>query len=360
MSKIRVDVIGASLSGVSSAIAIKEHDNSIKVVIHEKNPILAFNPEGRRCGEGFCYFESLKRYKPIGKSIFNNIKKLEMVVDNKKYIYHQLPGVWFILNRQQYIYQLIKKAENLGVEIWAEDKIKSVNDLNGDYIVDGSGCPSIVKKDLNLKMGLISLGYQQTLEKSNHFLKDKLKLFFLGSTGYIWIFPRDPIKKEINLGIGSLINQKQNYKKILEKFKEEKNITGKINYSTGGFIPIGMQKPLKYDNILFVGDAGVGTSILGEGNIRAIYSGKIAGMCIGKDRVKKYPSLINQTFFKFDLAGTMFLKMHNFFQKIDDRLANLLIKKAININDNIRLLKLGEKPPIIKKMYKNEIELIIC
>jgi protoporphyrinogen oxidase len=33
---IKVDIVGADLSGLSTAISLKEHDKSIIVVVHEK------------------------------------------------------------------------------------------------------------------------------------------------------------------------------------------------------------------------------------------------------------------------------------------------------------------------------------
>ena len=46
---------------------------------------------------------------------------------------------------------------------------------------------------------------------------------------------------------------------MLENFKKENGISGKINHVTGGPVPLGLQRPLIYKNIIFVGDAGVGT-----------------------------------------------------------------------------------------------------
>ena len=69
-------------------------------------------------------------------------------------------------------------------------------------IVDASGCPSVVKKDIGLKQGLFGVGYQETLEESNSFVLDMLKIIYFKEFGYYWIFPRNPEKREINLGVG--------------------------------------------------------------------------------------------------------------------------------------------------------------
>lgn len=193
------------------------------------------------------------------KSVFNNILKAEIILKDKTYFVRSPPKVGYILNRQEFIYQLGKQAEKLGVIIQTNDKIKSAEDLDTDYIVGASGCPSTIKRSLGIDKGIKGFSYQQTLEHSNCFISDTIKLFFTGTTGYYWIFPRNPEKSEVNVGVG-VLNLANNItlKDLLESFKDKQGIKGKINYVTGGLIPGGLQKPLKYNNILFVGDAGVG------------------------------------------------------------------------------------------------------
>ena len=41
--KIKVDIVGGSLAGLSTAISLKENDNSIKVVVHEKHKKIGYN-----------------------------------------------------------------------------------------------------------------------------------------------------------------------------------------------------------------------------------------------------------------------------------------------------------------------------
>ena len=142
-------------------------------------------------------------------------------------------------------------------------------------------------------------------------------MFFHGTMGYYWIFPRDPRKKEINLGVGVTGDRDVHLKEILETFKEEGNIKGTINHITGGYVPAGLQHPLMYKNILFVGDAGVGTvPITGEGIPGALYSGEIAGRCIATGCVKQYPYRIRCKFIKWDVIGKTFADTGLILQKI--------------------------------------------
>ena len=146
-----------------------------------------------------------------------------------------------------------------------------------------------------------------------------LRLIIRDSIGYFWIFPRNPEKKEINVGVGVLGNIKCNLKEMLEMFKKEWQITGKINYVTGGLVPAGLQRPVMYKNILFVGDAGVGTfTFTGGGICRALYSSEIAGKCIATKKAQQYPRIINTKFIKWDIVGKTSIIAGNVLRKIGD------------------------------------------
>lgn len=139
--------------------------------------------------------------------------------------------------------------------------------------------------------------------------------------GYVWIFPRNPEKREINIGLGFVGYKKCNLKECLEEFKKEKNITGTVNYVTGGLIPTGLQRPLMFKNILFVGDSGVGAyPFTGEGIYRALISGDVAGKCIALNHVKKYPHIMNQKFIKWDIIGKTLYKFNCTLGKINPKM----------------------------------------
>lgn len=333
---IKVDIVGGSLSGLAAATSLKEHNKSINVTVHEKYKKIGYNHEGRRCGEAHTVESEWRKWKPIGKSIFNNISTGVTTIGNKTYTFHREPGAAYILNRQEFICQLARTAEELDVSIQTNDKIRTIDELEGDYIIDASGCPSTIKRELGLNNGIKGITYQQTLENSNYFVSDTVKVIFIGSFGYFWIFPRDPEKKEINLGIGLMGKRDCNLKEILETFKVEQKIEGKINYVTGGLIPSGLQRPLKYKNILFVGDAGVGTfPFTGQGIYRALISGDIAGKCIAQNNAKKYPYMINQEFIKWDIIGKKFRYMSSVFRKINPKLVLVSLNYFMRLHDMI-------------------------
>jgi digeranylgeranylglycerophospholipid reductase len=324
---IKVDIVGGSLSGLSAAISLKEHDQTITVFVHEKYKDIGYNPEGRRCGEAYRLEPQWNKWQPTKESIFNEIKKTELIIDDKKYISRWKPRTYMILNRQAFIRQLADTAEDLGVEILTNDKVTSVSDLDGKYIIDASGCPSTIKRELGLNKGLVGFTYQQTLEDTNFFNSDTVKIIVPGVFGFYWIFPRNPEKKEINIGIGIYNNVRYNLKEMLESFKKIQNVEGKINYTTGGLVPLGLQNPLKKRNILFIGDAGVGAFPLnGEGIYRALISGEIAGECIALGYSEKYPFLIERRFIKGDIPGKIWLRINYILERIGPKAVFALLK----------------------------------
>lgn len=328
---MKIDIVGGSIGGLSTAISIKKHNNKIKVIVHEKNTKIGYNHEGRKCGEAHTVEKQWKKWIPEKNSYFNIITTGEVIIGDNKRIYHRKPGVGYILNRPEFICQLSRKAEKLGVILKTNDRIKDISELDGDYIIDASGCPSTVKRKLGFTRGIKGVAYQQTLEDSNCFIKDTLKVFYIGEGGYYWIFPRNPDKKEVNIGIGFIKKLNYNLKPLLEQFKEEHKIEGKVNYTTGGLIPMGLQRPLRYKNILFVGDAGVGCfPFNGSGIYRALISGEIAGKCIAEKHPNKYPHIINKEFLKWDVIGKASLYFGNTFNKINKNLALSCFNKLLN------------------------------
>lgn len=325
---IKIDIIGGGLSGLSTAISLKKLNKKLDVIVHEKYKEIGYNPEGRRCGEAHSVEREWRKWKPSKKSIFNEIYTVKTIVGDKTYTLKRKPGTSCILNRQEFISQLGNEAKELGAEIITNDKIKKIEELDGKYIIDASGCPSKIKKILNIKQRNIGITYQQTLENSNYFKEDTVKIFLTVNNGYFWIFPRDPEKKEINLGVGISNKKNIDIKKNLEKFKKIHDINGEINYTLGGLIPVGLQKPFIYKNILFVGDSGVGTMpITGEGIYRALLSGDIAARCIVQDDIKKYPYYIYKNFIKWQILGMSMLKIGDIVNKIGDKAVFFLWKK---------------------------------
>lgn len=309
---MHVDVVGGSIAGLTTAIACKHTNPSVDVTVYEKYKTIGFNHEGRRCGEAHSVESEWAKWKPNGESVFNEIFHVETIIGEKSYVVDRRPGTSCILNRQAFISQLAAQAKELGVHIVTGTLVKHPHDLDAEVIVDASGCPSSMKKALGIKPGIIGKTFQHTIEECNWYEAKSVKIIFTGEFGYIWVFPRNADKHEVNLGIGVIGDFECNLKELLEEFKQEQHITGTVNYVLGGPIPLGLQRPLKKDNLLFVGDAGVGSfPLTGQGIYRALISGEVAGRCIGKHQIDRYPAIINQKFLKWDIWGKTMVYLNN-------------------------------------------------
>ena len=76
-----------------------------------------------------------------------------------------------------------------------------------------------------------------------------------------------------------------------------------------------------YKNILFVGDAGVGTfPISGQGIYRALLSGNMAGKCLAERKSNKYSIMMNKYFVKWDFILKNFLRINITLRKINPNL----------------------------------------
>jgi flavin-dependent dehydrogenase len=338
---MKIDIVGGGISGFASAISLKENNKKIHVNIYEKNKEIGYNYEGKKCGEAHTVEKEWSRWIPEKKSYYNIINKAIVRSGNREFRFQEeITKNAFILNRPEFICQLAKKAEKLGVNIIRNKKIKGKNQLNGDYIIDASGCPSIFKREYRFNRGIKGIGYQQTISNSNNFINDTIKIWYKNEIGYYWIFPRDSTKKEINIGYGlfninKIKNDRVNLKKNLENFKLENSINGTIQYEIGGMIPIGIQYPLKYKNIIFVGDAGVGCfPFQGQGIYRALLSGDLAGKCIAINKAYKYPHYAKKYFVKWDIIGKSFLFLCNILGNLN--------KDLVNVSWNLMISKMSK------------------
>lgn len=292
-----IDIIGAGLGGLSAAISLKEYDPTIDVTVYEKSSKIGYNPEGRRCGEAHDVIGEWKKWTPSEKSIYNTITCGKLIFGKKEIIYHVKNQSGYILNRPEFLVELAKTASDLGATIQTNHQVKSIHDLNGEYIIDASGSTNRFKKELGIKRRLNGLAYQESLRNSNAFQPDTISLYFTGNNGYVWIFPRDPAYKEINIGIGFSHRNITDLNKRLNQFKIDQGISGDVSYITAGIIPVGLQPPYMKDNILFVGDTAVGTfPFTGKGIYRALISGDIAAQCIAQGKTRYYPYRIRNAF----------------------------------------------------------------
>ena len=317
---------------------MKHHNRAIDVVVHEKYGLIGYNHEGRRCGEAHSIEREWERWRPPTDCVYNTITRADVFIGSEYYPIDRQPGTSCILNRQAYIAYLGKAAENIDVDIQTHDKISSIDELHSDHIIDASGCPSIVKRELHLEKGFKGVTLQHTIANCNQFNPNKVIIHYSKKFGYFWIFPRDPKAKEVNVGVGIIQDFGYDLKKMLEDFKYKHGISGSVSYVSGGLIPLGLQRPFRYRNILFVGDAGVGAfPFSGQGIYRALLSGFTAGQLIAQGKEKQYPYLVNKMFIKWDILGKSFILMNLVLRRINEYFVFYTLNKFINVDEVLHI-----------------------
>ncbi len=279
----RIAIVGGGVAGLASAYWLSKH--GFKVKLYERHREIGFNPDGFRCGEAH-FVRAEEGITPPKNAISKAVKGILLRTCNKKYIVlpkKELNGTMVVLHKPKFLRFLAEIAEREGAEIITGRKIRRKQDLgDADFILDASGCPPLFKP-LNRKR--LGITYQETIENCNIYPKDFLEQHWLQhEMGYLWIFPKDDRTRTVNLGVGWLLNTKKRGrnapkmtpKKFLERWKREKGVEGEIVRSTAGLVPLGYQRPLIAENIVFVGDAGIGADELtGGGILRALHNAKV-------------------------------------------------------------------------------------
>ena len=106
---MEVQIIGGGLSGLATALTIKQFNPTIDVVVNEKHKKIGFNTDGRQCGEAHNIDKEWVKWKPSNECIASDIKHAETIIGNNVYHFYPKADTAWILNRPKFISEL---AEN--------------------------------------------------------------------------------------------------------------------------------------------------------------------------------------------------------------------------------------------------------
>ena len=295
----KILIIGGGPAGLTAAI--EGSKKGLNVTLCEKNEI----GKNINCAEG--YFDLLNINGPPSSGVQYKVKQLIIKSAKKYYINTENFNIWMI-DRKTWQKDLLNKAVQQGVKIKEHHKIsiKKFKELQNyyDYILDGSGVPSVTSlyygfKNNYLPDALITVQYKIKGDFSN--FKNTLKVYLLKDfPGYAWIFPKSKLIANIGMGIFNknnkkIINGSQLYVHLNE-FLNEHIIKGKIINKSAGICPSIILKPLRYKNIFLIGDAaGLTSPLHGGGLDLALISSKTAIKCIVQNKPQKYRELLNNT-----------------------------------------------------------------
>ncbi len=295
---IKIGIIGGGPAGLTAAI--EGARLGIDVTLWEKSRI----GERINCAEGF--FDPLELLSPPDIGVRYKVKNLIIQIDNEHVIDVSDLNL-FMLDRQKWQKGLAERARSTGVLILEEhpislEKLDSIK-RDFDFILDGSGVPSLTSryynfKDVYLKEALITA---QCRVKSDFSSLDRsFKAAMLkDNSGYGWIFPRN--KGEANVGLG-IYNMESNEKikgselyRKLDQFLISQEINGNIVDRAAGICPNKRPDNLIFDNLLLIGDtAGLTSPFHGGGIDLACVSALTAVNAIKEGNIEKYPEQLQK------------------------------------------------------------------
>ena len=286
---MKVAIIGAGISGLSSAIEFKKH--GITPVIFEKSHSLGDRPEilvallrlfcnslntpmsyiSKKCGI------DISPLHPVKKIVMNTQKKTVSIKGNQGYVFKK--GI----DAGSLEHQLFGQC-NVPVEFDTYVKLEDIkNDF--DHIIVATGKNTIVKK-MNLwtttlaakiRIATVTGSFEQnTIEMwlNKRYTKD----------GYSYIIPSNGNEAEISLIVTDITMDKLDY--YWNEFVTCENLRYNILKSTDIEHISGYPSVNHVDNIYFTGSCGgMMDDFLGFGVMKAIESGVLAARAIiyGKD-----------------------------------------------------------------------------
>ncbi len=295
----KILIIGGGPAGLTAAI--EGNKKGLDVTLCEKNEI----GKNINCAEG--YFDLLNTNGPPSSGVKYKVNQLIVKTDKAYYINTENFNIWMI-DRKTWQKDLANKALQQGIKIKEYHKIsiKKLKELqnNYDYILDGSGVPSVTSLYYDFKNNYLPgalITAQYTIKDNFCDLKNTFIVYlFKNFPGYAWIFPKSKLIANIGMGIFNNKNQKNiSGSKLffhLNQFINDNKIEGKIINKNAGICPSIILKPLRYKNIFLIGDAaGLTSPLHGGGLDLALISAKTAIKCIIENKPGQYRQLLNNT-----------------------------------------------------------------
>lgn len=284
---MKVAIVGAGLSGLSCAFELKKY--GIKPTIFEKRSevgdtldyavstlriFMKFNGSPRKY---------LKKNYGLNMVPLNTLKKIVMIGPSNRAILKGNLGYIFKKGLEPYSMEnQIAKQVNLPIDF---DSSISVDNIKNhfDYIVWATGIHTLSKK-LNLWTTTFST-YARVATILGDFKTDSANMWLnreYARNGYGYLLPYGKKKACLSLIVNNIAAPELNY--YWKKFWEREKFKWKVLETRDMEYVAGFAKPIKVDNIYFVGNtAGLTENIVGSGAMNAIESGIMAARSMVKN-----------------------------------------------------------------------------
>lgn len=258
--KYQVIIIGAGPSGLSTALYLKKYGVKDVLVI-EKDIFPRY-----KCCAGYITAKTKKVYEDLDLKLedchYTLIKSFHIFYEQKKK--QTIDNKFLYTNRKidrvELDYEFYKLAKEKNIEILEGQKIKYHNIEKSELYL--SNKETIYYQNLVFADGTLGYGnrYQKN-KKRNIALQltfpsdylDEIQIHFgITKKGYGWVSSYQGIT---NIGLTDVYDNHYNYRKIFSEFMKKLNINTSMENLKGAFTPIGIRKPIIYNNIFYVGDA---------------------------------------------------------------------------------------------------------
>ena len=305
MEEYKVVIIGAGPAGLSAALNLLNFGvKSILVVERFKFPRY-------KCCAGYITEKTKSEYKRLGLDIVNCnyslIKDFNICYKYKTKL--KIQNKFLFTNRNidrveldNGLFELAKsKMINIAEEVRIAEHSYEKNEVS---LSDGR----IIKyENLIFADGTTGFGskYQKTKKRNiamqltfPNEREESISIHF-GKTkrGYGWV---SSFNGTVNVGLTDVYNSKINYNKVFAEFLNELNIEADVTNLKGAFTPIGVNKPLMFGNVYFVGDAvGACDPMTLSGLRYGLKSGEMCAKAISENKAKIYLSYVKKMKLKF-------------------------------------------------------------
>ncbi len=352
---MKVAIVGAGLSGLSCAYALKKH--GIHPVIFEKeshigdlldHPVAMLRIVNRFQGSAVKY---LKKHYRLSLTPVSPLKEITMFGPHKKTVVRGALGHIFKKNED---HDSLEKqiARHVNLPVTFNRYVNPLDIKNHyDYIVCASGNCGLAKA-LNIFTPSFNC-FSRLSTVLGHFDTTAMKMWVnteYAKNGYVHLIPYDQNKACLALSVNDISYHELDF--YWKQFLEKEKIQYKIIETRDWESNLGFVSPLQIDNMYMIGNAGglVGT-FLGFGAVNAIESGFISGRCIAKNLhyPKRTASIVKDVKMKYELRQMM----NGFDNKDYDRLITFLglpvIKQLLynnplyNINQSAYIVKLYKR-----------------
>lgn len=308
--KYKVIVVGAGPAGLSASL------NLLKRGIKDVLVVEKYRFPRYECCAGYITNKTKEAYKNLGL----DIEKCHYSLIKDFRIIYKLKERQRIENKFLYTNELIDRVE-LDSAFYELAKSKGISILEGTSILEHN------MEDKTIRIGSRVLKYDylvfadgtlgfgsnyQKFTKRNIAMqmtfpserKESIEIHFgITKKGYGWV---SSYKGTTNVGLTDLYDEKTNYKEVFEEFLSELEIDVDMKNLKGAFTPIGVRKPIKSENVFFVGDAVGACDPLTLSGLRyGLKTGEVCAKAIVKHDSRIYTNYIRILRIKFTLMSIL-------------------------------------------------------